>query len=182
MYRVLPGGQGVRTRHEKINWSSSSWRKKNKVSWCILGEMSFSHWPSGYLSQRWPVKVMLADARWSVSLTLSRHNSIYWSKCCTFVCCSHINLTLLHRAGSHWNTSSFLPRVTQGRKCSMLTLPAKCWKLGIVSPNSLRFKEAPQCFSDPASVRWELESVPTDSFLKSLFIWLLWVIVAACGI
>ena len=64
----------------------------------------------------------------------------------------------------------------------MLTLPAKCWELGIVSPYSLRFKEASQCLSDPASIRRELESVSANYFFKYLFIWLLWVIVAACGI
>lgn len=150
--RVLPGGQGVRTRHEKINWSSSSWRKKNKASWCILGEMSFSHWPSGYLSQRWPVKVMWHSARWSVSLTLSRHNSIYWSKCCTFVCCSHINLTLLHRAGA-LKYQQLSAQSHTGEEVFVLTLPAKCWKLGIVS---WEFSEVQRAimFLWSASVRW----------------------------
>lgn len=97
---------------KNINWNGSPRRKKNKAAWYVLSEMSFSHQPWGSIHQRWPVKVMLADAQGSVSLTPSNHHSTYRSKCCTFPRGSGVNLTLLHRAGNSWNTSSFHPRST----------------------------------------------------------------------
>ena len=118
--------------HLHWRWRTSDYHlQKNKSSSCILGEMSFSHWPSGYLSQRWPVKVMLADARWSVSLTLSRHHSIYGSKCCTFMCCSHINPTLFTERGAIEIPAAFCPESHRGGSvwCSLSLQSAGSWVL-----------------------------------------------------
>lgn len=125
-FYLEPKGSGLCMK--KVNWNGSSRRRENRATWCILSEMSFSQWPLGYASQRRPVKVMLADARWSVSLTLSNHDNIYGSKCCTFTCYSDINLTWLHIAGNSWHTNSFHPWITSGSQRFLCIIPSHSYR------------------------------------------------------
>lgn len=116
---ILPGGSGSGLREKKkSNQNGFSRKRKNKATRCVISGMSFAHRPLDDASQRWPVEVMVADARWSVSLTLPNRDSIYRSKCYTFLCHSDINLTLLHRAGN-----SFHPRATERTKCFRCVIP-----------------------------------------------------------
>lgn len=127
---------------KKSNQNGFSRRRKNKATRCVISGMSFAHRPLDDASQRWPVEVMVADARWSVSLTLPNRDSIYRSKCYTFLCHSDINLTLLHRAGT-----AFIHEPQSGPSALgalfHFTDPQH-WELGIGNPRLPRLKEPSQ--------------------------------------
>lgn len=165
--RPLPGGSGsgLREKKKKSNRNGFSRRRESKAAGCVISGMSFAQRPLGYASQRWPVEVTVADSRWSVSLTLSDHDSKRRSKCYTFTCHSGVNLTLLHTAGDSWNTNSFHPQVTQQTKCFMCVIPVHCphWEQGIGKPWLPRPKEASQFPQIRRASEWGLELAPSNS-------------------